>query len=323
MKRREFFGIIGGAAAWPLAAHAQQVMPTIAFFNSGRASTQLKNLAAFREGLKEADFVDGRNVAIEFRWGENQFDKLPALAADVIARRPALIVGNTLAARAAQAASSTMPIVFTTGSDPVRDGLVATLNRPGGNVTGVVFLSSVLGGKRLELLRQVVPRATTVGFLIYPNTPETEGERADLQSAAKTLGVLLVVAEIKSVGDIEAAFASLIARGAGSLYVGAGPFTFNNRERLVTQAARHAIPTMYSTREYAEAGGLISYGASLPGAFHQAGLYAGRILKGEKPSDLPVVQSSKFEFVINLKTAKSLGLEFHPQLLATADEVIE
>jgi putative ABC transport system substrate-binding protein len=323
MRRREFVTGFAGALALPSYARAQQALPLIGYFNSGRERTQAKNVAAFREGLKEAGFIEGRNVAIEFRWADNQFDKLPALAAEVVARRPAIIVSNTLAARAAKSATATVPIVFTTGSDPVRDGLVATLNQPGGNVTGVVFFAGVLGAKRLELLRRLAPKATTVGIVMYPNTTETEAERADLQSAASTLGLPLVVAEIKSAGDIEAAFQSLITRGAGAVYVGAGPFTFNNRDRLVAQAARSTIPTMYSAREYAEAGGLISYGASLPDAFHQAGIYVARILKGERPTALPVVQSSKFEFIINLKTAKALGLEFHPQLLATADEVIE
>ena len=323
MRRRTFIAALGGVAVLPFVARAQQSMPVIGYFNSGRAQTQVKNVAAFREGLKEAGFVEGSNVAIEFRWADNQFDKLPALAAEVVKRQPSAIVSNTLAARAAKAATATVPIVFTTGSDPVRDGLVTTLNRPGANVTGVVFFSGVLGAKRLDLLRRVVPRATTVGIVMYPNTPETDAERADLEAAASKLGVPLAVAEIKGTGDIENAFQSLIARGAGAIYVGAGPFTFNNREQLVAQAARSGIPTMYSSREYAEAGGLISYGASLPDAFHQAGIYVGRILKGEKPAGLPVMQSSKFEFVINLKTAKALGLEFHPQLLATADEVIE
>jgi len=323
MKRREFIAGLGCAAVLPPAARAQQAVPVIGYFNSGRAQTQATNLAAFREGLKEAGFVEGLNVVIEFRWAENQFDKLPAMAAEVAARQPTIIVSNTLAALAAKAVTATVPIVFTTGSDPVRDGLVQTLNRPGANVTGVVFISGVLGAKRLDLLRSVVPKATTVGIVMYPNTPETEAERTDLRAAAAKLGIPLVVAEIRSTGDIETAFKSLIARGAEAAYVGAGPFTFNNRERLVAQAARSAIPTMYSTREYAEAGGLISYGASLPDAFHQAGIYAGRVLKGEKPAGLPVMQSSKFEFIINLKTAKALGLEFHPQLLATADGVIE
>ena len=322
MRRREFITLLGAAAAWPLAARAQQ-LPVIGVFNSGRASTQAKNLASLRDGLKEAGFTERQNFIFDFLWGENQFDRLPALAAEAVARKPAVIVSNTLAALAAKKATTTVPIVFTTGSDPVREGLVSTLNRPGGNVTGVVFITGALGGKRLELLRQIAPKATSVGVVIYPNTPETEGERADLQRAAQALGLPLAVAEVRSSDEIEGAFRSLIAGGAGALYVGTGPFTFNNQERLVAQAARSAVPTMYSTREYVDAGGLISYGAGPPEAFRQAGVYVGRIIKGERPADLPVMQSSKFEFVINLKTAKALGLEFHPQLLATADEVIE
>jgi putative ABC transport system substrate-binding protein len=323
MRRREFIAGIGGAALASHTVRAQQAMPVIGVFNTGRASTQTKNLAALRDGLKEAGFVEGRNVVIDFMWGENQFDKLPALAAEQVARKPTVIVSNTLAALAAKQATATVPIVFTTGSDPVRDGLVSTLNRPGGNVTGVVFFSGVLGGKRLELLRQMVPKATSIGIVVYPNTPETDAERADLERAAATMGLGVVVAEVRSSGDIDEAFRSLTGRGAGAIYVGAGPFMFNNRERLVAQATRAAVPTMYTSREYAEAGGLITYGASIPDAFRQAGIYAGRVIKGEKPAELPVIQSSKFEFVINLKTAKALGLEFHPQLLATADEVIE
>ena len=298
-------------------------MPVIGFFNSGIPATQTNNLVEFRKGLKDAGFTEGENVAIEFHWAENQFDRLPALAADVIARRPAVIVSNTLAALRAKAATATIPIVFTTGSDPVRDGLVASLSRPGGNVTGVVFITGDLGAKRLELLRLLVPKATTIAVLIYPNTSETEAERRDVQAAAEKTGHQLLVLDVKSASDIEAAIATAAARGVGALLGGTGPFLFNNRTLIVELAARHAIPAMYSNRDYCLAGGLLSYGASLPDAYRQAGVYVARILKGEKPTNLPVIQSSKIEFVINLKTAKALGLEFHPQLLATADEVIE
>jgi putative ABC transport system substrate-binding protein len=324
MRRRDVIAGLGGAAALPLAARAQQqAMPVIGYFNSGKAATQTNNVAAFRLGLKEATFIEGHNVTIEFHWGDNQFGRLPALAADVIARRPAVIVSNTLAALRAKAATTTIPIVFTTGSDPVRDGLVSSLSRPGGNITGVVFLSGTVGTKRLELLHQLVPKATTIAMLVYPNTSETEAERKEVEAAAHAIGQQLMVLDISRAGDIEPAVAMAKARGAGALLTGTGPFTANNREAIVAAVARHAIPAMYSLREYAEAGGLMSYGASLPGAFHQAGLYAGRVLKGEKPGDLPVMQSSKFEFIINLRTAKALGLEFHPQLLGIADEVIE
>jgi putative tryptophan/tyrosine transport system substrate-binding protein len=322
VKRREFITFVGGVATWPLVAGAQQ-LPVVAVFNSGRVSTQTKNLSALRDGLKESGFIERQNIAIEFLWGDNQFDKLPALAAEQVARMPAVIVSNTLAALAAKKATTTLPIVFTTGSDPVREGLVSTLNRPGGNVTGVVFITGALGAKRLELLSQIAPKTKKVGVVIYPNTPETEGERTDLKRAAQVLGLPLVVAEVRGIDEIEGAFLSLIAGGAGALYVGTGPFMFTNLERLVAQAARSAVPAIFSTREYVEAGGLISYGATPRDAFRQAGIYAGRIIKGENPADLPVIQSTKFDFVINLKTAKALGLEIPPQLVATADEVIE
>jgi putative tryptophan/tyrosine transport system substrate-binding protein len=324
MKRRQFISLIGGAAAaWPLAARAQQSMPVIGYVNSGTAGANLKNIAAFRAGLTEAGFVEGQNVAIEFRWAENQFDRLPALVTSLINRPAAVIVGNTLAALRAKAATATIPIVFTTGSDPVRDGLVTSLARPGGNVTGVVFIAGELGSKRLELLRQFIPKARTIAMLVHPNTAETEAEREEIQVAAQTMGLSLIILDVTSGGDIEVAFATLAARGADSLLVGTGTFTFNSREQIVSLAARQAIPAMYSSREYADAGGLMTYGSSISGAYRQASFYVGRILKGEKPANLPVMQSTRFEFVINLKTAKTLGLEFHPQLLATADEVIE
>ena len=324
IKRREVVALLGGAAASasPLAARAQS-LPLIGYVNSGTAAANINNVPAFRVGLKAAGFVEGQNVRIEFRWAENQFDRLPALVADVINRRVAVIIGNTLSALAAKAATTSVPIVFTTGSDAIRDGLVTSLNRPAGNVTGVVFITGVLGGKRLELLRQFVPKATIIAALVHPNTAETEAERKDLQAAAQTIGVKLIVLDVSSDRDVETAFGTMVAGGAGALYVGTGTFMFNSRERLVALAARHAIPAIYSARESVVAGGLMSYGTSITDAYRQAGLYAGRILKGEKPADLPVVQSTKFELVINLKTAKALGLEFHPQLLAIADEAIE
>jgi putative ABC transport system substrate-binding protein len=291
-------------------------------FNSGRPSTQVKNLAAFRNGLKEAGLVEGQNVAVEFVWAENRFDRLEALAAEVVTRRPAVIVSNTLAAIRAKSSTTTIPIVFTTGSDPVRDGLVASLNRPGGNVTGVVFITGTLGGKRLELLRQFVPKAGTIAMLVYPGTAETDAERAEVQAAAQAIGQQIRIVEVRNAAEIESAVAAAAA-GAGALLIGTGPFMFNNHVAIVESVARHAIPAMYTTRESVEAGGLMSYGASISDAFHQAGRYAGRVLKGEKPGDLPVIRSVKLEFLINLKTAKRLDLRFHPQLLATVDEVIE
>ncbi|MFL5071543.1 MAG: ABC transporter substrate-binding protein [Xanthobacteraceae bacterium] len=324
MKRRAFIFALGSAAALPLAARAQQsAMPVIGYVNSGTAGANVKNIAAFRAGLTEDGFVEGKNVAIEFRWAENQFDRLPALVTGLINRPAAVIVGNTLAALRAKAATATIPIVFTTGSDPVRDGLVTSLARPDGNVTGVVFIAGDLGSKRLELLRQFIPKVRTIAMLVHPNTAETETERKEIQVAAQKMGLSLIILDVTSGGDIEAAFATLAARGADSLLVGTGTFTFNSREQIVSLAARQAIPAMYSAREYTDAGGLMAYGSSISGAYRQASLYAGRILKGEKPANLPVMQSTRFEFVINLKTAKILGLEFHPQLLATADEVIE
>ena len=234
-----------------------------------------------------------------------------------------MIISNTLAAIRAKSSTTTIPIVFTTGSNPVRDGLVPSLNRPGGNVTGVIFIYGTVGGKRLELLRQLVPKAGIIAMLVNPGIAEADAERAEVQVAAQSVGQQIRIVEIRNTAEIETAVAAAVAAGAGALLIGTGTFWFNNRVPIVESAARHAIPAMYTLREYVEAGGLMSYGASISDAFHQAGLYAGRILKGEKPGDLPVIQSVKFEFMINLKTAKTLGLQFHPQLLATADEVIE
>jgi putative ABC transport system substrate-binding protein len=331
MKRREFITILGGAAVartalWPLAARAQQpAMPVIGFLRSTPQAAFTNVVVALREGLKEAGFVEGQNVAIEYRYADNQNDRLPALAADLIRRPVAVIVGNTPSARAAQAATTAVPIVFVTGSDPVRDGLVASLNRPGGNATGVVFFSGLLGAKRLELLRQVAPRATAIGVLVNlnPNTPETEAGRRDVQAAAQAIGQQLVILEVRSVRDIETAFATLVQRGAGALHVGSGSFLTSNRERIVALAAHHALPASFDGREAVDAGGLMSYGASITDAYRQAGVYTARILKGEKPGDLPVMQATKFEFVLNLKTAKTLGLEVSDRVLALADEVIE
>jgi putative ABC transport system substrate-binding protein len=325
MRRRDFITALGGAAAaWPLTARAQQpVMPVVGFLRSTSAADSTHLVIAFREGLKEAGIVEGQNVATEYRYADNQIDRLPALVADLIRRPVAVIVGNLAPALAAKATTTTVPIVFVTGGDPVQDGLVANLNRPGGNVTGVSFFSSVVGTKRLELLRQLVPRATTIAVLVNPENPNTEADRRDVQAAALAIGQDLIVLDARSVRDIETAFATFVQRGAGALLAGGGAFLNSNRERIVALAARHALPTSYAQRETVVAGGLMSYGASITDAYRQVGIYAGRILKGEKPADLPVMRSSKFEFVINLKTAKALGLTVPLIMQMTADEVIE
>jgi putative ABC transport system substrate-binding protein len=328
MRRREFITLMGSAAAAPalapLAARAQQpAMPVIGLLSSTSFSNQ--RIAAFHQGLKEAGFIDRQNVTVDYRAAHNQPDRLKALLAELISRPVAVLAANSVAARAAKDATSTIPIVFTTGSDPVRDGLVSSLNRPGGNVTGASFLAGGLGAKRLDLLRQIVPKATIIGVLINPNTPETETERTDLHAAAQKLGQQIHIVDIRTAADFDPAFASLAQRGAGAIAIisGSGAFLFASREPIIALAARHAIPVIYTGSEAVAAGGLMSYSASIPDAFRQVGIYSGRILKGEKPAGLPVIQSSKFEFVINLKTAKTLGLEIHPQLLATADELIE
>ncbi len=325
MRRREFIMLLNGAAlAWPLTAHAQQTAwPVIGLLRGGPLAASEHIVDAFRRGLKETGYVDRQNIEIEYHPVEDQSRDLPRLIAELKRRKVALIVGNTPAAHAARTAGTTVPFVFASGSDPVRDGIVSSLNRPGGNVTGVVFFNAVLGAKRVELLRQLVPGATTIAMLVNPTSESTDADRRDTQTAAQSIGKQVVVFEAKTERDIDTAFAAFAERRPGALLVGSGGFLNSHREKLVALAARHAIPAIYAQREAVVAGGLMSYGTSITGAYRQAGIYAGRILKGEKPGDLPVMQSTTFEFVINLKTAKALGLEFHPQLLATADEVIE
>ena len=324
MRRRQFISLIGGAAMVPLTARAQQPsMPVIGFLRSTSLTESPHIVTAFRQGLNETGFVEGQNVAIEFRSAEDRHDRLPALVADLIRRPVNLIVGNIAAVHAAKAATTTIPIVFAVGSDPVSEGIITSLNRPGGNITGVHFFGAVLGAKRLELLRQLMPKTTAMGVLMQPNTPSTEAERGDVLAAARALGEQLTFLDATSSRDIEAAFATFAQRGTGALLVGGGAFMNSNRERLVALAARHKLPTIFAWREAVVAGGLMSYGASQSDAYRQAGIYAGRILKGEKPADLPVMQSTKFEFVLNLKTAKALGITVPLIMQMTADEVIE
>ena len=298
-------------------------MPVVGYVRTTTAHGFEHLEAALRQGLKETGFVAGKNVAIEYRYANNQRDRLQALIAEMIGRPVNVIVGNLRSAQAAKAATTTVPIVFATGSDPVQDGLVSSYNRPGGNVTGLVFFAAVLGAKRLELLCQIAPKATTIGVLVNPGISNTEAERSDVQAAAKTIGKQLIILDARSVRDIEAAFATFVERGAGALFIGAGAFMNAHRERIVTLAARHALPASYALREAVAAGGLTSYGASITDAYRQVGIYAGRILNGEKPSDLPVMRSTKVELVLNRKTAKALGIAIPPTLLALADEVIE
>jgi putative ABC transport system substrate-binding protein len=325
MKRREFITLLGGAAvAWPLAARAQQMaMPVIGFLHPASPVAWADPLRGFHRGLKVAGFVEGQNVAIEFRSAEGQIDQLPALVADLIRGQVALIVGNTPAALAAKAATTTVPIVFVTGGDPVREGLVASLNRPGGNVTGISFMSVELTAKQLGLLRELRPGAARIAVLVDPKWPLTERFVSELRAAALAVGQQLTVLDVSSDREIETAFTTLVQRGAGALHGGIGAFLLSQGERIVALAARHGIPAISPYREFAEVGGLMSYGASIMDAYRLAGTYAGRILKGEKAADLPVQQSTKFDFVINLRTAKALGLEIPDKLLALADEVIE
>jgi ABC-type uncharacterized transport system substrate-binding protein len=324
-KRRDFIMLLGSAATWPLAARAQQpAMPVVGYLGAGSPAPAASMLAIFRQTLAEAGYVEGRNVAIEYRFAEGQYDRLPALAAELVRRQVAVIVAvPTPAALAAKAATATIPIVFIAAEDPVKVGLVANLARPGGNVTGGSILFAELGSKQLGLLRELVPTAARIGLLINPSNVNAEDVTKDLTAAGAAMGVKIEVVQASNILEIDAAFASLVRKRADALVTGTDSFFFNRRLQLATLATRHAIPAVFNAREYAEAGGLMSYGTSLTEAFRQVGIYTGRILQGAKPADLPVVQSSKFEFVINLSTARALGIEIPPTLLARADEVIE
>jgi putative tryptophan/tyrosine transport system substrate-binding protein len=325
VRRRTFIAGLGGAAAWPVVARAQQpAIPVVGFLNPGSPARFIDLVAAFQKGLKEAGYVASEKVTIEYRWAEGYFDRLPMMAADLVNRQVAVIaaVGGDPAALAAKAATATIPIVFNTGTDPVKLGLVGNLNRPGGNVTGVSILSSMLLPKQLELLCELVPSATTISFLVNPNNPATEERVKEMQEAVRAVGRRLQVVTAGAEAELGPAFAT-VEQHASALIVPADPFFTSHRDGLVSLAARHALPASYPFREYAVAGGLMSYGTSLSDVYRLVGIYIGRILKGEKPGDLPVMQSTKVEFVINLKTAKALGLTFPITLLGRADEVIE
>ena len=322
MRRREFIALVGSAAVTPLAAHAQQsAMPVIGFLGTRAPGDDPQLLTEFRQGLKDAGYIEGQNVAMEYRFAENQYDRLPSLAADLVRRQVAVIVANGRAAQAAKEATTTIPIAFVAGFDPVEVGLVASMNQPGGNITGVTILDVGLGPKRLQLLHELVPTATIIAALVNPTDPaRAETTSKELQAAADTLGLQLHVLHASTDRDFDTVFARLVELRAGGLVIGGEPF-FNARSEQLT--IRHAVPTIYQLRAFAGAGGLVSYGASLTDAYRLVGVYAGRILKGEKPADLPIQQATKVEMIINLKTAKMLGLTVPQSLLSRADEVIE
>jgi ABC-type uncharacterized transport system substrate-binding protein len=323
--RRAFITLLGGAAAWPLAARAQQAaMPVVGYLNNGSPESDASRLTGLRRGLSQTGYVEGRNLVIEYRWAGNQADRLPALAADLVQLRVAVIVSpGMVATLAAKAATTSIPIVFGIANDPVQFGLVASLNRPGGNLTGFNAFAGELGAKGLALLHELVPGSATIGFLVNPNNPIFELQTKDVLAAASVVGLKVQILKASTGREIDAAFVSLVQARTGALLVGVDALFNNRTEQIVALAADHAIPAMYVFREFVVAGGLISYGTSLIETYRQVGLYTGRILKGERPADLPVIQATKLELVINLKTAKALGLQIPDRLLALADEVIE
>jgi putative tryptophan/tyrosine transport system substrate-binding protein len=325
MRRREFIALLGGSATWPIGARAQQpAVPTIGFLNGASPEGYAPYATAFRQGLREAGFVDGQNVAIEYRWAEGRYERLPAQAADLVRRQVSVIAAtSTPASLVAKAATSTIPIVFTTAADPVEIGLVASLNQPGSNVTGVSFFNAELGSKQAGLLHELIPAAAQVGLLVNPKFPATDALTRDVTTAGSAIGFQIDVMQASDSREIETAFGALVRNRADALLVGADTFLLARRLQIATLAARHVIPTVYPARDFAEAGGLMSYGTSQTEAYHQAGIYTGKILKGSKPAELPVIRSTKFELVINLPTARAIGLEIPATLLARADEAIE